>query len=463
MDTRLNWRRSESGAAAVMVAIVVLVLFGMTALAVDVFRMYEERRQVQRTADVSALSGAQLFRTDGAADAEVEAKNYVKDNPTTYHLQGWYTGDEALAPSPCDPFDDSNTYDCVVAYEGNTICDPDGAVAYDCVVSRVVAPPKSQNSAGFDFLFAKVLGFDERPIPARAVAVLGAAAPGGEKLVPWMVLDCPDPAFGETQAMWQQAVQVNPNCVWDPANNQYGFQYSDDYANGPRTDLFLNVQGAQGGNFQGIDLSPEPCPPPATSDGLFPKSSGAGAADYGDFLAGAATPDIVPCNVSRMARVWPKSGGMVGPTSQGLDRRGVDASCMNETRFYQTVDPSPGGVGDGLVRILDHTNPCLVVVLRSVNTDPANPAVKTDVPGYIAMQHPDPFDTDDGRFSAFDQGTADPLLVRDFSLFYITERSNGPLQPYKGLFLKAVDSGDNELDDQPCQPTTSICVVKLVQ
>jgi hypothetical protein len=164
-----------------------------------------------------------------------------------------------------------------------------------------------------------------------------------------------------------------------------------------------------------------------------------------------------------MARVWPKTGAMVGPTKTGLDLRGVDASCMNETRFNQTVDTSPGGVGDGLVRILDHTNPCLVVLLRTVHTDPANPAVRTDVPGYIAMQHPDPFDIDDGRFADFAGGTSDPLLVRDFALFYITERGNGPQDPYRGLFLKAVDSGDNELDDQPCQPTTSICVVKLVQ
>jgi Putative Flp pilus-assembly TadE/G-like len=449
----------ERGATAVIVALLIVVLFGFTALAVDVFRMYEEKRQVQRTADASALSGAQLLRT-GTAEAEAEAKDYVKDNPTTYHLQDWYTGDDALAPSPCDPFDDANTYDCVVAYDSNTICDPNGAVPYDCVVSRVVAPPKSQDSAGFDFLFAKVLGFEDRPIPARAVAVLGAGAPGGEKMVPWMILDCPTPDYGETIAAWAIAVQGNPNCIWDVANGEYGYRFSDDWDNGPRTDLFLSVQGAQGGNFQGVDLSDEPCPPPATADGLFPKSGGAGGSDYREFLAGLASADVVPCNIARTARVFPKTGEMVGPTKQGLNDRGVDLNCMNKTAFEATFEL--GTIGDGEVSIIDPTNPCLVVLLRTVKVDPDNSAAKTDVPGNLAMQHPDPLNPDDGRFSVFKNGASEPLIVRDFSLFYLTELGNAQ-KPYRGLFLKTTDSGSSDLDDSPCEATTSICVVKLVQ
>jgi Flp pilus assembly protein TadG len=54
------WRlRAEEGAVAVMVAVLLVPLFGFGAIAVDVAAMYEERRQLQNGADAAALAVAE--------------------------------------------------------------------------------------------------------------------------------------------------------------------------------------------------------------------------------------------------------------------------------------------------------------------------------------------------------------------------------------------------------------------
>ena len=421
----------EEGATIVIVAIVVVVLFGFTALAVDVGRMYEERRELQRTADVSAMSGAQLL-PDGEAEAESVGQFYVSDNPSVHHpgVYNELTGD---------------LVDAKLRSNG-TGCDIDGVV-YDCVESKVVAPE-------FDYLFADVMGFDGRSyaegngISAKATAVMGSGAPGGEKLVPWLVLDCPNQATypDETPAVATAAATVNPSCP---------YTFSNDFDSGPRVDLF--AASPSGGNFQGADLSAEPnCP---QQNSYFPRSGGSGGDAYRDFLAGAATPDVIPCTIGKGARLHAKTGGMPGPTNQGLNARGVSDACMNSAAFAASVEVV-GPVGGEFVRIKDHNNPCLVALLLVVQTDPNNTLVTSDVVGDVpSMQHPDPLDVTDGRFSSLRQGASKPLIVRRFAFFYITERG-GPSAPYRGLFMKALDSGSASLDG-PADFDSGIFVVKL--
>jgi uncharacterized membrane protein len=52
----------------VVVAIVLVLLFGFTALAIDIGRAYEERRGLQNAADLAAISGAQRLM-EGTAQA----------------------------------------------------------------------------------------------------------------------------------------------------------------------------------------------------------------------------------------------------------------------------------------------------------------------------------------------------------------------------------------------------------
>jgi hypothetical protein len=406
----------------VIAAICIIVLFGFTALAVDVARMYEERRELQRTADVSALSGAQLLPVSESA-AEVEGQFYVGENPTVHHPGGYnpLTGDLVDARY-------RSSGGCVI--EGET---------YDCVEATVVAPE-------FEFLFAPVFGINERsvangdPLNAHATAVLGSGAPGGEKLVPWMLLDCPDGAkwADETAAVVTAAKTVNPSCP---------YVFSDDF-NGPRTSLFLDSGNPQnGGNFQGVDLAREPgCP---DKNSYF----GHGGGEFEAILAG----DPAACNVGVGARVSAQPGVRVGQVNHGLDERGID-SCMNQDAFNDAVDV--GVVGDGLVSIKDSSSPCLMALLLVVHTDPDHPDLTAAVRGDVgSMQHPDPLDVEQGRFSRPNNGASTPLIVRRFAFFYITDRG-GPQAPYQGIFVKALDSLGSKLDG-PADIDSGIFVVKL--
>jgi hypothetical protein len=474
---RRFWRGSaEQGATAIIVAIVIVVLFGMTALSIDVFRMYEERRQLQTTADASAISGAQELRTSAAA-AESTAKEYIKQNPTTHHLAGWYTGDASGAPSPCDPTSPTTTYDCVQVLQNSTACDPNGVVSYDCVISQVVAPPKSQNAAGFNFLFARILGFTERAIRARAKAVLGAGAPGGDKLVPWLVRDCPRYDLATNLQYPQYVGEDNPTvrafAETDP-NTSYGcpYRFSADYANGPFVSLFLGT-GTQG-NYQGGDLatySANNCPP---VNGYFaPNNDSSGANDYRGFLGRNRT----PCAIFAGARIHAKTGQMSGPTQQGLDDRNVD-SCINNPSEYQAA-VTPINTATGEVRI-NHWNPCMVAVAVVVHTKEECPGEHPqlrikEAPGDTAAMQREIYanvrqggacqistDLEDGRFGPFANGTSKVMIVRRIALFYIVNRIGNNQEDYRGLFLRAIDSEDAELGPGRCDSESSICVVKLV-
>lgn len=73
--------QDDRGAVAVTVAILMVVLVGFTALAVDVGYMLTIRRQLQTAADAAALAGCRVL-ADGGTEAEalVEAEDYALRN-----------------------------------------------------------------------------------------------------------------------------------------------------------------------------------------------------------------------------------------------------------------------------------------------------------------------------------------------------------------------------------------------
>ncbi|MDQ0866213.1 TadE/TadG family type IV pilus assembly protein [Arthrobacter globiformis] len=64
---------SERGAAGVLVAVMMLVLIGAGALAVDVGQIYAERAQLQNGADAGAIAVAQACHATGCSQADAEA------------------------------------------------------------------------------------------------------------------------------------------------------------------------------------------------------------------------------------------------------------------------------------------------------------------------------------------------------------------------------------------------------
>ncbi len=73
-------RRGESGQALVLGALLMVVLMGFTALAVDVGFFLRHRAVVQQAVDAAALAGAQVLPDQGAAAAEQMAREYAELN-----------------------------------------------------------------------------------------------------------------------------------------------------------------------------------------------------------------------------------------------------------------------------------------------------------------------------------------------------------------------------------------------
>jgi hypothetical protein len=473
--------QAESGASAVIVAVVVVLLFGMTALAVDVANMYEERRQLQRTADLAVTAGARDLLSGNEATAEATGQQYVGENPTRYHPGGYNAAGIA----------NGDLVDAILAPHTDAECSVNG-VYYDCVKGRVEAPARSGDyPKGFDFFFADVLhgifgsgGDAKRPVAAKAVAVLGAGAPGGDRLVPWMVLDCPNPALYSDEAAVDPA-QVNENCDVDG-----GYKTSVSFNQYP-VDLFLGQGGGSKGNFQGADLSAEPDECPDYADQIFGKSGGHGIDAYRSWLAGKAEPGEA-CTIDLGARLFPEPGSAPQPTNQGLTGTGpvnppgrgaTQEFCSDPANFDAATDPDPSVPGGVIIR--DLNNPCLVAIIFAVHPDPAqsgewgatNPMLR-GAARIAEWQHPEPLNFVDGRFSGLggpaNPGASEMLLVRRFGLFYITGLGGpgggggggGPCEsncgkPWTGVFLKALNSVEFELGSSPCAGQ-DVCVVKLI-
>jgi Putative Flp pilus-assembly TadE/G-like len=94
-------KRDETGAVAVMVALLSIVLFGMAAIVVDLGHARAVRLEMQSVADASALAAANRLYLTGTADttaAATAAKQYALDN-YKIPLADWNTG-QCTDPSP---------------------------------------------------------------------------------------------------------------------------------------------------------------------------------------------------------------------------------------------------------------------------------------------------------------------------------------------------------------------------
>ncbi|MFA9445199.1 pilus assembly protein TadG-related protein [Egicoccus sp. AB-alg6-2] len=146
---RLN---QEDGAVAVIVALLLVVLVGVGALAVDAGNLYWERRALQNGADAAALAAAQDFASNSAGTAEATARQYAQAN----NSRGAFV-EEFTQPTP------------------NSV--------------RVTTATGAQTGAGtLTAILAGVLGQDEYGTRATATATWGAF--GGGATVPLTMSQC---------------------------------------------------------------------------------------------------------------------------------------------------------------------------------------------------------------------------------------------------------------------------------
>ncbi len=72
--------KSEQGATLVYFSMILIVLMGFVALAVDLGYFYSERRQMQNAADAAAIAGAWALCNNQAWNAESTAETYALEN-----------------------------------------------------------------------------------------------------------------------------------------------------------------------------------------------------------------------------------------------------------------------------------------------------------------------------------------------------------------------------------------------
>ena len=290
---RLTAASDERGAVVVIVAIVAVVLFGFVALAVDAARIYAERSELQRTADAAALSGAQAAWQ--GPDPSAVARRFIEENPTPYHHS-------------------SNGADVVSCSEAG------------CSVEIGVER--------FELLFAGVLGFEDTSLSASATAELRAGTPGGDKLIPWGIIDCLSPEGGPA------------SCAALSGGQEIALSFGT---------------AEQRGNLVGVGLLAEgSCPEPS---GAF---SGTG---YEEFLSGRG----LACEIGKGASLTTLAEPaevLQARTAGALSSRLAGCSSFDQT---VSIDAS------GFAHVRDLDDPCLVAVPIVADPGAAEPGVAQQV------------------------------------------------------------------------------------
>ena len=94
--------KDQRGVTAVMVALLMVILIGVAALAVDIGHLLVVRNELQNAADAACLAGARFLYVDGGASVssgasdityQAAAANRSENLPVEVHWNGGNTGD----------------------------------------------------------------------------------------------------------------------------------------------------------------------------------------------------------------------------------------------------------------------------------------------------------------------------------------------------------------------------------
>lgn len=149
--------KNEQGVALVLVALMMVVLIGLSALVVDAGMLFKTKRDLVKAVDAAALAGASQLgyeiavngksESDAKVLADLSAKLYAKNNglfiPDVYNADTT----EVIVPINID----------TVSINGDNVL-------------RVTVNVKRK----VDFTFAKAIGFSEKVVYAHASAIVGA-------------------------------------------------------------------------------------------------------------------------------------------------------------------------------------------------------------------------------------------------------------------------------------------------
>lgn len=277
------------GATIVIVAIVMVVLFGFTAFAIDFGRAYLSQAQLQTGADAAALAGAYelMNETDFGEDSAVAmaVRNKVQAvSPNVVSVEAGFWDDDARTFTPA------------------TWTTP-GVNAVRAVTGHQMG-----------YTFARVMGFTNIDLTKPAVAAVGSATfaqcvkPWG---IPFQVL-----AYAAGRPDWAtNNSDLTAAEIENLINNRIELQFklgSKNDESGTFYDVNNNVHIP--GNFRALALD------------------GNGANVYRDAIAGTNCSGSIRVD----ATVMTEPGNMVGPTEQG-----VSLLCLGHQGASSGTCPPP--------------------------------------------------------------------------------------------------------------------------
>jgi hypothetical protein len=177
----LRGRKKEKGAVLVVVAILLVVFIGITALAVDLSHLYVVRNELQNAADAGALAGARVLYAGNAvneganqvgydaatansalsvAGSQAVDVNWTAGNEGDVQRGHWSFATRTFTPNPSL---------AMVGLWGVSDEDLDADLDFINAV-RVVARRQSTPAASF---FARIFGYESFELSAEAIAYLG--------------------------------------------------------------------------------------------------------------------------------------------------------------------------------------------------------------------------------------------------------------------------------------------------
>jgi len=196
--------RAHKGAVIVLVAILLVVLLGCAALAIDIGYLYVARAELQRTADAAAMAGAQAL---GRSSSDSPSGDYYQSSEEIYSQAELYASLNAVARQGVvlDRYGDIKIGYLQYPHDLNTTLQ---TVPLDqCNAVQVIARRDSSNSAGrISLFFAPIWGTNSSAVSASAIAVLddrfyGYAPQGGRS---------PAIPFSIDEQLWNDQI-VNGN------------------------------------------------------------------------------------------------------------------------------------------------------------------------------------------------------------------------------------------------------------
>ncbi|MDQ0075007.1 Tad domain-containing protein [Arthrobacter oryzae] len=214
----------EHGAITVIVALLMVVLLGFAAIAVDVGVIYSERSQLQSGADAAAIATAQKCARDSTSPL----------CSTTSALAGSLASQNALDGM-------SNVHSIDLDKTARTVA----------VQTSAKEPGGADNSVSL--FFADILGIPSKEVGARASAAWGSPQAGRTAFpLAFSVCQVKDNIGASLQLLQEHGKNANADCNYGPSGaavaGGFGWLAPDPGVCGGTIDLTLSEGGSDTGN-----------------------------------------------------------------------------------------------------------------------------------------------------------------------------------------------------------------------